>query len=819
MPFGTLKKALPCVGKKNALSICMIVKNEEANIGRAIESFLPFADEIVVNDTGSTDRTIEIIKSFPKTVLIESEWINDFAYSRNLSVDKATCSWILWMDADDYVPPDQVESFKKLKLAALDKMISFTVCNTGEDGRPTGLRFMQARMFPNNPKIRFEGKVHENIIGPANIIGLHPINTEVIIWHTGYETLEIRQKKAKRNLELQLADPDHDKKIEGLIEFGDSYSVLNEIEKAIVYYRRAVEFKNCPAEQIELKMNAMNKLARLLSRTGEAKEAKEVYQKCLDQFPKNEEAYYGLAIHILSEGKMEESMSYFKKLLTMKAQVSIGGTNYFSIRQDCLKNLSVYEFKKENFKLSKYYAQEMLKNEPENKEAKWLIDQAELLIINAKDKRPLLSLCMIVKNEENNIGDCLKSVQGLADEIVITDTGSSDKTIEIAKSFGARIEHYEWTKDFSAARNYSFSKSACRWIIWLDADDRLPQKTVQELRKQLESEKIPCRVFSLVVCNSADEGKTGSRFSQIRVFPNKEQIKFEGRVHEQILPSIRKLGMPEISLPLEIFHTGYEDPATLKEKQLRNQDIFREQFPGEKGMNPLDMFHYGSSYEIIGDSENALKWLRESLNEAKRLHYNELLILLPHDIARILEKQGNLQGALEALEASLEKDSQFEPTLYRKARILSALGQREEAAKWFGYCASLISKESFLPTSTKSTNATALQFLSEYWKEAGLLTVAVDILKALKSLMLGEPHKPFALAEIYITHDKAKEAFDNLEFLKKDMESTPEFAFLNGQALALIGDVESAIKVVREAREKFPENSDLASLAKAMNLE
>ena len=66
MPFGTIKQPLPCVGKRNTLSICMIVKNEEANIGRAIESFLPFADEIIVNDTGSTDRTIEIVKSFPK---------------------------------------------------------------------------------------------------------------------------------------------------------------------------------------------------------------------------------------------------------------------------------------------------------------------------------------------------------------------------------------------------------------------------------------------------------------------------------------------------------------------------------------------------------------------------------------------------------------------------------------------------------------------------------------------------------------------------------------------------------------------------------
>jgi tetratricopeptide (TPR) repeat protein len=302
------------------------------------------------------------------------------------------------------------------------------------------------------------------------------------------------------------------------------------------------------------------------------------------------------------------------------------------------------------------------------------------------------------------------------------------------------------------------------------------------------------------------------------VFPNKEQIRFEGRIHEQIIPSIRKLGLPEVKLPFEVFHTGYEDPASLKEKQLRNMDIFREQFPGEKGMNPLDMFHYGTSYEIIGDIENALKWMRESLKEAKTQRFDELLVLLPHDIARILEKQGQLHEALESLELSLKEDPQFEPAMYRKARILNALGQKGETIKWFGYCASFVSKESFLPTSDMTTHANALRFLSEYWKEAGELALAIDMLKSLKDFMLGEPHKPLALAEIYITHSRAAEAFDNLEFLKKDLGGTPEFAFLYGQALALTGDVENAIKVVSKAREKFPQNKDLASLAKAMNL-
>jgi len=815
MPFGTLKKALPCVGKRNTLSICMIVKNEEANIGRAIQSFLPFADEIVVNDTGSADKTIEIVQSFPKTVLLQSEWIGDFAYSRNLSLEKASCPWILWMDADDYVPPDQVEAFNRLKLAPLDRLISFTVCNT-EDGKPIGLRFMQARMFPNHPKIRFEGRIHENVMKTAADMGLNPISTNTLIWHMGYETLEIRQKKARRNLELQLADPEQEKKLEGLLELGDSYSTIGETEKAADYYKRASEF-SCKADLIELKLNAMNKYARHLKSLDKTEEAKEVFEKCIKQFPKNEEAYYGLASILVSQNKNAESMTLFRKIISMKPSITIGGTNFLVIKQNSLKNLSIWEFEQGNYKLSKNYAEQILKEDKDNEAAKWLFERASTALLNKNDKRPLLSLCMIVKNEEENIGECLKSAEGLADEIIVTDTGSTDKTVEIAQSYGAKIEHFAWTKDFAAARNYSISKATSRWIIWLDADDRLPKKTVEDIRELLKRE-VPDKVFYLVICNSIDEGKTGIRFSQIRVFPNTPKISFEGRIHEQILPSVRKFKFTEMQLPHEIFHTGYGDPVQLKEKQRRNLELFKEEYPDPMKMNPNAMYHFGASHEIIGDYENALIWMRNALEKAKKEHYYEFEILIPQNIARILEHFGKMDEAMDWLNQSLNLEPYFEPALSQKARLLAKLGQNDEAVKWFGYLASFVPRMGFLPSNTKQARPNSLQFLAEHWNKTGQTALAIDILKVLKNLMLGEPHNPLALAEIYVANDKPSEALDNLEFLKREFKDKPEFAFLYGQALALSGKVQEAMQIVSKAKEKFPENSDIAKLANAMGI-
>ena len=88
---------------------------------------------------------------------------------------------------------------------------------------------------------------------------------------------------------------------------------------------------------------------------------------------------------------------------------------------------------------------------------------------------PTISLCMIVKNEEKHIARCLDSVAELVDEIIIVDTGSTDRTVEIASNYTAKVYSHPWTDDFSEARNYSFSKASMDYCMWMDADDILQQ--------------------------------------------------------------------------------------------------------------------------------------------------------------------------------------------------------------------------------------------------------------------------------------------------------------------------------------------------------
>jgi len=147
---------------------------------------------------------------------------------------------------------------------------------------------------------------------------------------------------------------------------------------------------------------------------------------------------------------------------------------------------------------------------------------------------------MIVKNEEDYLEDCLKSVSGVADEIVIVDTGSTDDTLNIARKYNANIYNFEWINDFSAARNFALSKTSCEWILYLDADERLSPESYNEIEK-IKKDDIKAGYFCSVI--SFDEHNSKPNLIRYnRLFRNSGDIYFEGKIHEQIVHSLNKNG-------------------------------------------------------------------------------------------------------------------------------------------------------------------------------------------------------------------------------------------------------------------------------------
>lgn len=181
---------------------------------------------------------------------------------------------------------------------------------------------------------------------------------------------------------------------------------------------------------------------------------------------------------------------------------------------------------------------------------------------------PELSLCMIVKNEEKHLARCISSVIGVVDEIVVVDTGSSDKTIEVANSFGVKIFYFNWVNDFSAARNFALSKCTGDWVLYLDADEELNHDSIEEVKKY--KSRTPAGVYCTVKSLGSSTAN-GSVMRYPRLFANVPGLEFVGKVHEQISDSLKKNKIPLVESEIEIIHYGYAiDEDGLKRKKERN---------------------------------------------------------------------------------------------------------------------------------------------------------------------------------------------------------------------------------------------------------
>jgi tetratricopeptide (TPR) repeat protein len=182
----------------------------------------------------------------------------------------------------------------------------------------------------------------------------------------------------------------------------------------------------------------------------------------------------------------------------------------------------------------------------------------------------MISLCMIVKDEEKHLAECLRSVQGLVEEIILVDTGSSDRSTEIAQSFGARIRTFPWTGDFSAARNESLRHATGDWIFYLDADERLECPGEKDCLRNLVAQER-ADAYHAVIWSERNHGTTADVSSNIRLFRNYPGIRFVNEVHERVEPFLQSVGARIAPSSLRIRHLGYDlNPEEMRRKLDRN---------------------------------------------------------------------------------------------------------------------------------------------------------------------------------------------------------------------------------------------------------
>lgn len=277
---------------------------------------------------------------------------------------------------------------------------------------------------------------------------------------------------------------------------------------------------------------------------------------------------------------------------------------------DAINNLGVIYDKQGYYDRAKQYFRLALQNEPDNQTAKSNLEYLENTIDDAPQK---ISVCMIVKNEENFLPGCLATVKGLADEIIVVDTGSTDRTMEIAREYGAKIYEHPWQHDFSLHRNQSINYATGDWILILDADEELDPKEHEIIRSAIKRKDIDS--ISFVVYNKIQSGRIGFLNSH-RLFRNHKGFKYSGIVHNQLEVSGKTLVSH-----LKVIHHGYGlSDEQMKKKAQRTEKLLLQQLEE----NPDAIFPHFNLAQIYRGMGEPAKSLEHALITIEKLGPDDL---------------------------------------------------------------------------------------------------------------------------------------------------------------------------------------------------
>jgi glycosyltransferase involved in cell wall biosynthesis len=292
-------------------------------------------------------------------------------------------------------------------------------------------------------------------------------------------------------------------------------------------------------------------------------------------------------------------------------------------------------------------------------------------------RRARVSLTMIVRDEQDNLPACLASAAGLFDEVVVVDTGSTDHTADIARSLGARVSHFAWVDDFAAARNAALDRATGDYAFWLDADDRIEPPHHGKLKALLDGLEPGGPAYVVrCSCDAAPDGGGATVVDHVRLFPRLQGVRWEYRVHEQILPALRRAGVEVRWSDAVVRHVGYNDPALRRKKLERDRAILDREL-ADRPDHPFVLFNLGQVALEMGDPHAAIGFLTRSL--ARTAPGDSIAGKLHALVARAHQKLGETAEALAACAAGLAADPDDAELLFRKGVLHRLRGEPERA--------------------------------------------------------------------------------------------------------------------------------------------
>ncbi len=305
-------------------------------------------------------------------------------------------------------------------------------------------------------------------------------------------------------------------------------------------------------------------------------------------------------------------------------------------------------------------------------------DETQLL----QRKHVRLSLCMIVRDNEDTIAACLDSIYPWVDEIIIVDTGSKDRTPDICRRFGARMFEFPWCDDFSAARNVSLQYARGEWIFWMDSDDIISEEQGRRLRALVYGlHAKDCLGYVMQVqCRSAEPGQM-TVVDHVKVFRNLPQLRFEHRIHEQILPAIRRAGGNVEFTDIFVVHSGSDPTPEIRKRKLERDYRILKLDLIDRPDHPFVLFNLGMTYDDDGQFAEAERLLRRCLEVSGdgESHIPKTYALLVNSLRGL----GRIEEAIETTKVALALHPGDKELLFRKGSLCLDAGRYEEAVEDF----------------------------------------------------------------------------------------------------------------------------------------
>lgn len=670
------------------ISGAMIVGDNTDGLERALSSLQLLCNEIIVVHTGSSAAVPAIVQRYTQH-LFQHPWQDDFSDARNAALQHCNGDWILMIDSDESFSQETAQNIRHALQHTppnIGGILTTIRHHTGEQTHDTQI----LRLFRNHPDVRYEGFIHEQVTPSLSQVGLAiDKRMDIVLEHHPQLMNDAKQERYAKLLEKEverLGDSAEWALFQyGLLlfNFGGEHSLVEALRVLDRYMQHPLIRRDNAAV-------LLNSYARYLFRAEQWDTLAGIAEDSIAYYPNQREAWwYGFLAHAHLHNTTHALYAFrtlcsvyfseqhavlsFEKVPPAQTIYNEGMQTAHQLHLPALQEVAISFARRCEFPAEQHPQQRV---------------QTSSARSQGEDpmQQPLLTVSMIVKNEEKFLPDCLESIRGIADEVVIADTGSTDSTVAIAEAQDARIIHTTWEGDFAKARNTALQHSSGQWILYLDADERLDPAQASYIRTMLAEAPDTIGAF---LCNIISPHRQSNNTTEThvgaypRLFRNLgyPTVQFQGRVHEQISPSILQAGKTIAASDIAIHHLGYEQSLDVMRQKVRRNFELLMQHIQEEPTNGQAWLQLGFTLAFMNknkEAEDALQFALQLGNITPHLEASAASTL-----AQLAGSARRFSDALRWAERALEKAPQQVYALHLRAHALLYLGRFDEAARDF----------------------------------------------------------------------------------------------------------------------------------------